>query len=130
MRDLKADLEELHSLMQSADDWENMQNFMRAFGDEWLNQALAEKERADRAEALVRELLEVMMSVAYQECGYEENGITKFDSMAIGARMELLLTLIEHGRLEEINSFGRRVIAKLPGAKEVLGDGDHQRQGG
>lgn len=77
-------------------------------------------ERALKAEALVRELLEVMMSVAYQECGYEENGITKFDSMAIGARMELLLTLIEHGRLEEINSFGRRVIAKLPGAKEVL----------
>lgn len=93
MRDLKADLEELHSLMQSADDWENMQNFIRAFGDEWLNQALAEKERADKAEALARELVEALEEAVWFLEGYT-------------------------GRHEDIERLKKELIK----AKEVLGD--------
>ena len=103
-RDLKADLEELHSLMQSADDWENMQNFIRAFGDEWLNQALAEKERADRSEALVRELVDTL-NLAQESL--HENGIGIVDDRQVMKRAKEVLGMMKRdlkADLEELES--------------------------
>ena len=63
----------------------------------WLDQALAEKERADKAEALARELADMLGRVTPLE-------------------LDLELVHEAYGLLKK--------------AKEVLGDGAHQRQGG
>ncbi len=76
--------------------------FKEFFGEEWLNQALAEKERADKYEALVRELVYSLKLI---------RGSSQFS----------------HTTWEEITDLAN--IA-LIGAEEVLGDGDHQCQDG
>lgn len=120
-RDLKADLEELHSLMQSADDWENMQNFLRAFGDEWLNQALAEKERADRSEALARELVEALKK-AHEYIGdinsFYGQGL-QVHEWHLNGTPEPLDNFIDSNGGCEAEEFVGRVLTK---AREVLGD--------
>ena len=66
-RDLKADLEQVRNFRsrwrQSTspeEDWKIgvvLEDFCRDKAELWLDQALAEKERADKAEALARELV-------------------------------------------------------------------------
>ena len=53
-RDLKADLTRLDQIKKTNSPVK-LAKFKEFFGEEWLNQALAEKERADKYEALVRE---------------------------------------------------------------------------
>ena len=55
-RDLKADLERSNQAMQNS--LANWYDFLVANGERWLNEAIAEKERADKYEVLVRELAE------------------------------------------------------------------------
>lgn len=124
-RDLKADLEWLEKIRKPLFESQSHAQqrrleciFLEKASEGWPHAI----ERAIKAEEQVEELLDTLMSVAYQECGYEENGVTEFDSKSIGARAVLLLTLIEYGRLEEVKSFGRWVIARLPGTKEDLDD--------
>jgi predicted nucleotidyltransferase len=83
-RDLKADLEQVRNfrsrLRQSIspeEDWKIgvvLEDFCRDKAELWLDQALAEKERADKAEALVRELVGVIDDLCRQinQCGLDE----------------------------------------------------------
>ena len=83
-RDLKADLEQVRNLRsrwrQSTspeEDWKIgvvLEDFCRDKAELWLDQALAEKERADKAEALVRELVGVIDDLCRQinQCGLDE----------------------------------------------------------
>ena len=58
------------------------------------------------------DLLDLLEDLAYQTCiaAVSDKGVT-FDSMAISAYRDLLLTLAEHGRVSIENQSGRRVIA-------------------
>ena len=51
-----------------------LEDFCRDKAELWLEQALAEKERADKAEALVRELVGVIDDLCRQinQCGLDE----------------------------------------------------------
>jgi predicted nucleotidyltransferase len=83
-RDLKADLEQVRNfrsrLRQSIspeEDWKIgvvLEDFCRDKAELWLDQALAEKERADKAEALARELVGVIDDLCRQinQCGLDE----------------------------------------------------------
>ena len=73
MRDLKADLE----FLQLDIDFRRIRDFTNAFAREWLEQALAERERADKAEALAQELVKVLEVISDKTsgkclCGTEE----------------------------------------------------------
>jgi hypothetical protein len=83
-RDLKADLEQVRNFRsrwrQSTspeEAWEIgvvLEDFCRDKAELWLDQALAEKERADKAEALARELVGVIDDLCRQinQCGLDE----------------------------------------------------------
>ena len=83
-RDLKADLEQVRNfrsrLRQSIspeEDWKIgvvLEDFCRDKAELWLEQALAEKERADKAESLARELVGVIDDLCRQinQCGLDE----------------------------------------------------------
>jgi hypothetical protein len=83
-RDLKADLEQVRNFRsrwrQSTspeEDWKIgvvLEDFCRDKAELWLDQALAEKERADKAEALARELVGVIDDLCRQinQCGLDE----------------------------------------------------------
>ena len=83
-RDLKADLEQVRNfrsrLRQSIspeEDWKIgvvLEDFCRDKAELWLDQALAEKERADKAETLARELVGVIDDLCRQinQCGLDE----------------------------------------------------------
>jgi hypothetical protein len=73
-RDLKADLEQVRNFRsmwrQSTspeEDWKIgvlLEDFCRDKAELWLEQALAEKERADKAEALARELVAALQRIS------------------------------------------------------------------
>lgn len=104
MRDLKADLEQVRNFRskwrQSTSPEEARkigvawEAFCQDKAELWLEQALAEKERADKAEALARELVEALEEAIWLLEGYT-------------------------GRHEDIE----RLKKELVKAKEVLGDG-------
>ena len=83
-RDLKADLEQVRNFRsrwrQSTspeEDWKIgvvLEDFCRDKAELWLDQALAEKERADKAEALARALVGVIDDLCRQinQCGLDE----------------------------------------------------------
>ena len=83
-RDLKADLEQVRNFRsrwrQSTspeEDWKIgvvLEDFCRDKAELWLDQALAEKERADKAESLARELMGVIDDLCRQinQCGLDE----------------------------------------------------------
>ena len=83
-RDLKADLEQVrnfHSRWRQStspeEDWKIgvlLEDFCRDKAELWLEQALAEKERADKAESLARELVGVIDDLCRQinQCGLDE----------------------------------------------------------
>ena len=83
-RDLKADLEQVRNFRsrwrQSTspeEDWKIgvvLENFCRDKAELWLEQALAEKERADKYESLVQELVGVIDDLCRQinQCGLDE----------------------------------------------------------
>jgi hypothetical protein len=87
-RDLKADLEQIQNFCskwgqftspeEAWDIGEAWEHFCREkaelWAELWLDQALAEKERADKAEALVRELVGVIDDLCRQinQCGLDE----------------------------------------------------------
>ena len=58
MRDLKADLEELESLK------EDIVCFIENNAEKWLEQDVSEAERAEKAEALARELVAALQGVS------------------------------------------------------------------
>ena len=117
MRDLKADSEQIQNFrckwrqstsLEEAWDigvaWECFCREKAELWEElWLDQALAEKERADKAEALCRELADTMKVM-----------LPRY----LTGRLDLDLDMVYEAK---------RLISK---AEEVLGDGDHQRQGG
>ena len=75
-RDLKADLEQVRNFRSKwrqstspEEDWKIgvvLEDFCRDKAELWLDQALAEKERADKAEALARELVGVIDDLCRQ----------------------------------------------------------------
>ena len=83
-RDLKADLEQVRNFRsrwrQSTspeEDWKIgvvLEDFCRDKAELWLEQALAEKERADKYESLARELVGVIDDLCRQinQCGLDE----------------------------------------------------------
>ena len=83
-RDLKADLEQIrnfHSMWRQStspeEDWKIgvlLENFCRDKAELWLEQALAEKERADKYESLMRKLVGVIDDLCRQinQCGLDE----------------------------------------------------------
>jgi hypothetical protein len=83
-RDLKADLEQIrnfHSKWRQStspeEDWKIgvlLEDFCRDKAELWLEQALAEKERADKYESLMRELVGVIDDLCRQinQCGFDE----------------------------------------------------------
>ncbi len=83
-RDLKADLEQVRNFRsrwrQSTspeEDWKIgvvLEDFCRDKAELWLEQALAEKERADKYESLVQELVGVIDDLCRQinQCGLDE----------------------------------------------------------
>ena len=83
-RDLKADSEQIQnfrskwrqsrSLGEAWDIGVAWEYFRRENAELWLEQALAEKERADKAEALARELVGVIDDLCRQinQCGLDE----------------------------------------------------------
>ena len=83
-RDLKADLEQVRNFRsmwrQSTspeEDWKIgvvLENFCRDKAELWLEQALAEKERADKYESLMRKLVGVIDDLCRQinQCGFDE----------------------------------------------------------
>ena len=83
-RDLKADLEQVrnfHSRWRQStspeEDWKIgvlLEDFCRDKAELWLEQALAEKERADKYESLMRKLVEVIDDLCRQinQCGFDE----------------------------------------------------------
>ena len=103
-RDLKADLEQVRNFRsrwrQSTspeEDWKIgvvLEDFCRDKAELWLDQALAEKERADKAEALARELVDMLGRVTpcYLEgrlgidldAVYEVNGLLKKAKEVLG----------------------------------------------
>jgi hypothetical protein len=78
-RDLKADLEQIQnfrskwrqstSLEEAWDIGVAWEYFWREKAELWLDQALAEKERADKAEALARELVEALKKATVRYLG-------------------------------------------------------------
>ena len=83
-RDLKADLKQIrnfHSRWRQStspeEDWKIgvvLENFCRDKAELWLEQALAEKERADKYESLMRKLMGVIDDLCRQinQCGFDE----------------------------------------------------------
>ena len=83
-RDLKADLEQVRNFRSRwrqstlpVEDWKTgvaSEDFCRDNAELWLDQALAEKERADKAEALALELVGVTDDLCRQinQCGLDE----------------------------------------------------------
>ena len=83
-RDLKADLEQVRNFRsrwrQSTspeEDWKIgvvLEDFCRDKAELWLEQALAEKERADKYESLMRKLVGVIDDLCRQinQCGFDE----------------------------------------------------------
>jgi hypothetical protein len=83
-RDLKADLEQIrnfHSRWRQStspeEDWKIgvvLENFCQDKAELWLEQALAEKERADKYEFLMRKLVGVIDDLCRQinQCGFDE----------------------------------------------------------
>ena len=83
-RDLKADLEQVrnfHSRWRQStspeEDWKIgvlLEDFCRDKAELWLEQALAEKERADKYESLARKLVVVIDDLCRQinQCGFDE----------------------------------------------------------
>jgi len=83
-RDLKADLEQIRNFRsmwrQSTspeEDWKIgvlLEDFCRDKAELWLEQALAEKERADKYESLMRKLVGVIDDLCRQinQCGFDE----------------------------------------------------------
>ena len=83
-RDLKADLEQVRNFRSKwrqstspEEDWKIgvvLEDFCRDKAELWLDQALAEKERADKAESLARELVGVIDDLCRQinQCGLDE----------------------------------------------------------
>jgi hypothetical protein len=83
-RDLKADLEQIrnfHSRWRQStspeEDWKIgvlLEDFCRDKAELWLEQALAEKERADKYESLMRKLVGVIDDLCRQinQCGFDE----------------------------------------------------------
>lgn len=62
----------------------------------------------------LEDMLDLLEDLAYQSCiaAVTDKGVT-FDSMAISAYRDLLLTLAKHGRVYIESQSGRRVIATL-----------------
>ena len=128
MRDLKADLEQVRnfrskwrqsSSLEEAWDigvaWEHFCREKAELWEElWLDQALAEKERADKAEALVRELVEVLKKHEQWEADFilddkawaTVNGLPQFTQEVYDAWLEF-------------QTVRNKVLVK---AKEVLDD--------
>ena len=83
-RDLKADLEQIQnfrskwrqstSLEEAWDIGVVLEDFCRDKAELWLEQALAEKERADKYESLMRKLVGVIDDLCRQinQCGFDE----------------------------------------------------------
>ena len=83
-RDLKADLEQIRNFRsmwrQSTspeEDWKIgvlLEDFCRDKAELWLEQALAEKERADKYESLMRKLVGVIDDLCRQinQCGFDD----------------------------------------------------------
>lgn len=66
------------------------------------------------------ELLDILEDVLSQACLTDaEDGSRLFDSMAISAYADGLRVLAEHGRVDIVNEYGRRVIA-IPVVTESL----------
>ena len=114
MRDLKADSEQIQNLrskwrqstsLEEAWDigvaWEC---FCREKAELWLDQALAEKERADKAEALARELVEALKHI--ERLAELARSRSRYPGAVMSCGAEIRLAV--EGALEK--------------AKEVLGD--------
>ena len=83
-RDLKADLEQVRNFrsrwrqsISPEEDWKIgvvLEDFCRDKAELWLEQALAEKERADKYESLMRKLVGVIDDLCRQinQCGFDE----------------------------------------------------------
>ena len=118
MRDLKADSEQIQnfrskwrqstSLEEAWDIGVAWEHFCREkaelWAELWLDQALAEKERADKAEALARELVEAAGALV-DDLEWSDKVYASWPP------------------------YVQRVEVLLAKAKEVLGDGNNQREG-
>ena len=63
-RDLKADLEELESLKENDVHFMSIVCFIENNAEKWLEQGISEAERAEKAEALARELVAALQGVS------------------------------------------------------------------
>jgi hypothetical protein len=71
MRDLKADLEELESLKEDDVHFMSIVCFIENNAEKWLEQGVSEAERAEKAEALARELADMLGRVTPLEFDLE-----------------------------------------------------------
>ena len=127
-RDLKADLTRLDQI-KKMNSPVKLAKFKEFFGEEWLNQALAEKERADKYEALVREqenqidILSTTLAMycspyySMQERAEKAEALVR-ESVVVLERMKFLSE--EGFMIDETDDYAlEQMINK---AKEVLGD--------
>lgn len=103
-RDLKADYRELWSRLNES--WEDWNDFKIAHGEQWLERAIAEKERADKTHQIAMSLIQQLGGVL--ELVKDGVFVEKFDVDGPALCIPLILMV---------------AFQELRRAKEALGDG-------